>query len=128
MEDLNTALGIGGMFILRLGIPLLITLTVACWLRRLDARWQAEAEQVTEQPVLETEPETEAAAVALRPVEQPCWLINNCPQTVYTRCPAFQQADSPCWKACSQAEGQMRDQCYQCIFFHMRRPIHEPVN
>ena len=39
---LQTAIIIG-MFILRLGIPLIITLLVAYWLRRLDDKWQAEA-------------------------------------------------------------------------------------
>ena len=31
-----------GMFILRFGVPLAITLAVGHWLCRLDARWQAE--------------------------------------------------------------------------------------
>ena len=33
------------MFVLRLGVPLLITVAIAYGLRRLDAKWQAEAEQ-----------------------------------------------------------------------------------
>ncbi|RLT41109.1 MAG: hypothetical protein DWI57_07430 [Chloroflexi bacterium] len=33
-----------GLFLLRLGVPLLITAAVCYGLRRLDTRWQAEAE------------------------------------------------------------------------------------
>jgi len=43
MDGLLQTAVIIGMFILRLGIPLLITLLVAYWLRRLDNKWQAEA-------------------------------------------------------------------------------------
>jgi hypothetical protein len=32
------------MFVLRLGVPLLITVALAYGLKRLDAKWQAEAE------------------------------------------------------------------------------------
>ena len=43
MDGLLQAAIIVGMFILRLGVPLLITLLVAYWLRRLDSKWEAEA-------------------------------------------------------------------------------------
>ncbi len=33
-----------GMFIVRLGVPLAITLAIAYFLRRLDAKWKAEAQ------------------------------------------------------------------------------------
>ena len=43
MEASLQVLAVVGMFILRLGVPLVITLMVGYWLRQLDARWQAEA-------------------------------------------------------------------------------------
>jgi len=43
MDGLLQVAVIVGMFILRLGVPLLITLLVAYWLRRLDSKWEAEA-------------------------------------------------------------------------------------
>ena len=43
MDGLLQVAIIVGMFILRLGVPLLITLLVAYWLRRLDGKWEAEA-------------------------------------------------------------------------------------
>ncbi len=44
MEWLTQGLVILGLFILRLGVPLAIILAVGYGLRRLDAKWQAEAE------------------------------------------------------------------------------------
>jgi len=43
MDGLLQVAVIVGMFILRLGVPLLITLLVAYWLRHLDGKWEAEA-------------------------------------------------------------------------------------
>jgi uncharacterized membrane protein YraQ (UPF0718 family) len=43
MDSLLQTAIIVGMFVLRLGIPLAITLLVGYWLRRLDNKWQAEA-------------------------------------------------------------------------------------
>ena len=44
MEGFYTALIVIGFFILRLGVPLLLTAAICYGLHRLDARWQAEAE------------------------------------------------------------------------------------
>jgi hypothetical protein len=48
MEWWLEVLIIVGFFVLRLGVPLAITLIVGYWLRRLDARWQAEARLAAE--------------------------------------------------------------------------------
>jgi len=44
MNWLSEVVVITGMFVLRLGVPLAITLAVGYLLRRLDAKWQAESE------------------------------------------------------------------------------------
>lgn len=44
MDQLLEVAVITGMFVLRLGVPLAITLAVGYLLRRLDAKWRAEAE------------------------------------------------------------------------------------
>jgi len=44
MGGFYTAMVVLGFFLLRLGVPILITAIVCYGLRRLDARWQAEAE------------------------------------------------------------------------------------
>ena len=44
MESLPNILLLVLMFVMRLGVPLLITVAIAYGLKRLDAKWQAEAE------------------------------------------------------------------------------------
>lgn len=44
MESLPNVLLLVLMFVLRLGVPLLITVALAYGLKRLDAKWQAEAQ------------------------------------------------------------------------------------
>ncbi|HNS02278.1 MAG TPA: hypothetical protein PKM78_07850 [Anaerolineae bacterium] len=48
MESLPNATLLVLLFILRLGVPLLITGAIAYGLKRLDAKWQAEAENGTQ--------------------------------------------------------------------------------
>ncbi|MBX3001031.1 MAG: hypothetical protein KF893_21090 [Caldilineaceae bacterium] len=118
MEGFITAVGILGLFVLRLGIPLLIVIGVGYWLRRLDAKWEAEAHSAARSTVTKVE-------VDLRPVEQPCWVLKKCPEPVYTHCPAFLNSAQPCWLARSRAEGMLPNKCFQCVLFSQRRPVHE---
>jgi hypothetical protein len=121
MDSFYTTVGILGLFILRLGVPLLIIFGVGYGLRRLDAKWEAEAQATTRKAVVKTE-------IELRPVEQPCWVLKNCPEPVYTRCPAFLNGQQPCWLARSRAEGMLPNKCFQCVLFSQRRPVHELAN
>ena len=95
-----------GMFVLRLGMPLLITLAVGYWLRRLDARWQAEAQARREAAIqARQEASDEPKIELLGAIKTCCWEIKGCPETVYIQCPAYHHADLPCWMARFRAEG-----------------------
>ncbi len=83
---------VAGMFVLRLGVPLAITLAVAYALRRLDAKWEAEAQQAR-------------ASVA----------------TVAAQCAFAERKDLPCWVARRQAEGQLSAVCYGCARCALRQ-------
>jgi hypothetical protein len=106
-----------GMFFLRLGVPLLIILAVGYWLRRLDAKWQAEAvaRQAASQMLNNTDitPPLEMFQV----IEISCWVFNDCPEAIRSQCPAFQQPDLPCWLARQRAEGRIPARCYNCELF-----------
>lgn len=102
---------ITGMFVLRLGVPLAITLLVGYWLHRLDARWQAEAEARWTAGQLEPEP---IHSPLLRRLNQPCWLIKGCDETLCSRCPAYCQPNQPCWMAKRSPTGQLPEACYSC--------------
>lgn len=105
-----------GMFVLRLGVPLAITFAVSYWLRRLDAKWQAEA--LARLAASQTEQANSEAQIEMfRPIEPPCRVVRNCPEAVYTDCPAFRHPHRPCWLARYQFEGRLAADCYRCKLF-----------
>ena len=93
MDWLSDSLAVAGLFILRLGVPLAITLAVAYGLRRLDAKWEGEAQRQSRSP--------REATVA--------------------DCRYAGRADMPCWVARRQAEGQLSPECYGCARFALRQ-------
>ncbi len=99
-----------GMFILRLGVPLAVTLGIGYLLRRLDARWEAEA--IAER----THQAAPAELEALKP-ERPCWEIKGCPEEKKAGCPACAFWDIPCWVARLRATGRLPRECYDCALF-----------
>lgn len=100
MDQLFEALIVAGMFLVRLGVPLAITLAIAYALRRLDIRWQAEA--------------MKARHPAQALLEEPCWTQKGCDPKRRTLCPAFQRPDLPCWRARHLVEGRLPSECQTC--------------
>ncbi|MDX1415547.1 MAG: hypothetical protein R3293_15235 [Candidatus Promineifilaceae bacterium] len=97
------AIGIG--FLLRLGIPILLTALLALFLKWLDRRWQAEAE-------------ADAAERAVRyalPVaeRQPCWEVHRCPPGIRDKCIAYSQPETPCWEL-HRVDGRLKPACRNC--------------
>ena len=113
--------GVVGLFFLRLIVPLTIMFAVGYWLRRLDAKWQAEAEarQKTAQrgqPVaLQSLPL--AADDVGQLIRERCWDLRRCASTKRAQCPAFAQPDVLCWQAREQAEGQLPAKCSGCELY-----------
>lgn len=91
--------------VLRLGVPLALTILLAWWLRRLDARWQREGEVLQAQ---------RARRPALTP---PCWETRNCPPERRAACPAFTQTETPCWQIFRDPRGELRATCLDCNVF-----------
>jgi len=118
-----------GMFILRLGVPLAITLAVGYWLRKLDAKWQAEARaRLQQQQAQEKAAAAKSALKMYRVIEQPCWVLKNCPDEARSKCPAVEKPYLPCWMARCQAEGQIPPECYYCHLFSSRQIVETVQN
>lgn len=65
MESLPNLFLLIGMFLLRLGVPFLVTVAIGYMLKRLDAKWQAEADaSVSSQPTPERAHRTAPAHIA----------------------------------------------------------------
>ena len=108
---METILVMIGLFLLRLGVPLAITLAVGYWLRRLDAKWEAEA---AAQRIQEEQP-TELKA--LKTAERPCWEEKGCDEARRAQCPACKFLDIPCWAARLRATGSLPAECPSCARF-----------
>lgn len=104
------------MFILRLGLPLLVTVAIVYWLRRLDARWQAEALQ--ERSSISVAP----IATTIKPLPSPCWIVRSCPEEKRNHCPAYAQPELACWSARKQADGRLPSLCLTCLLFKPTSP------
>lgn len=93
--------------LLRIGIPIGVTLLIGWGLRRLDARWRAEAEA-----------EKANINVMLQTAiwqQNPCWETINCSEEKRKTCPAYNQREKPCWEV-NRANGNLSKQCQNCIY------------
>ena len=103
METITSLLFLLAGLLVRLAIPIAVTALVIYGLRKLDARWQAEA-QIPVQ------------------VEKPkCWEIKGCAPEDVKNCIAG-QSPMPCWQAYRLPNGYLRDECLSCEVFR-----HAPV-
>ncbi len=92
-------------FIIRLAVPLGITVGLAWLLQRLDTRWRAEGLQ---QPLT-------AKGVRIPLHLARCWDINNCAPTQRNACPAHQNPNMECWDV-MRVNGHIQDACRRCRF------------
>jgi hypothetical protein len=91
-------------FLVRLGIPILLTLLAGLFLKWLDKRWQAEAERE----------KIEVQALATNGQERrPCWEIHNCPESLKKNCQAYANPAVPCWEL-FRADGRLKPACQNC--------------
>ena len=115
MDGTVDILVIIGMFVLRLGVPLVFTVGVGYLFRRLDARWEAAAE---------SRPET-VRSKAMAAAKEPCWKEKGCSEDQRSRCPACHFGDIPCWLARLRSEGRLPTKCKDCGRF--TTPAAQPV-
>jgi hypothetical protein len=88
--------------LVRLGIPLTITILLIAWLHRLDTSWQKEARRL---PVV--------------PAGKPCWQIKGCSEEKKKDCPAVANPKTPCWQVFRTRDGVMKEACLGCAVFRL---------
>ncbi len=109
MDTFTPLLAVISGFALRLAIPIGITAIVIYFLKSLDVRWQAEAEE----------------KLLLPTVEKPkCWETHGCSAEKRESCPSY-QSEQPCWQAFREESGYLQERCLGCVVFQ-KAPI--PVN
>jgi hypothetical protein len=99
MSDATVAFAILVGLIVRLGVPVLVTVLAVVALRQLDARWQAEAK-----------------SMPLK-VEKPrCWQAQGCAPSDRKACAGF-KSPLPCWQVFRLPSGYLNEKCLGCKVF-----------
>ncbi len=100
MESVNAFFSIAGGLAIRLGLPVGITALLIWVMRKLDARWQAEAnEQAAPQPAIS---------------RVRCWEKKSCPTEKLETCKAYQRQEIPCWQVFRHQNGELQQACIGC--------------
>ncbi|MCK5054338.1 MAG: hypothetical protein KAR65_08670 [Anaerolineales bacterium] len=105
-EFIATLVVIGGL-LLRIGIPVGVTAILVFALRRLDQRWQREAQQATNSEIRQTSLFAQIH----------CWATHKCPQENRDECPAFLENNQPCWQVFRDGSGDLPQKCLDCPVF-----------
>ncbi len=103
---------LAALFLLRLGIPVAITIGVCALLRCFDRKWEEEAQRNATQSAA---PSTEGAPASSKPL--PCWLIKGCSTQQRDECPAYLNQTLPCWLVRLRVEGRVPQLCANCDLF-----------
>lgn len=90
--------------LLRLAIPVALTILLAMFLKWLDKRWQAETDW---------EKAELTALVESGKERLPCWEVHNCPQNLRNNCKAYTNPATPCWEV-FRINGNLKPACRSC--------------
>lgn len=100
METLTSILVLLTGVVLRLIVPLALTVLVVVALRRLDARWQTQAE---------------LERAAMEKGEAVCWKeLGLSSKEIQTR---LSSGERPCWQTSRLPNGHLREECLDCEVF-----------
>ncbi len=96
------------LFVVRIGIPIALTLAFGYWLERKLRPPEAPAETL------------ESVHVARKRsniIRLHCWDIKRCEPAQRAQCAAYQHPNLPCWLAIQVEGGKVREQCFTCGFY-----------
>ena len=99
METVTSFLAVIAGLLLRLALPIIGTIILIYFLRKLDAHWQEEAQLVP---------------VSIQKVE--CWKIKGCSPEQQKDCVAA-ASSLPCWQVYRLPNGYLREKCISCEVF-----------
>ena len=124
MESLTDALVILAMFLVRLGVPIVITVALGYFFHRLDQKWQQEAE--AQRRAVQPQPRSGMGQGQQMPsfvlAGAPCWEVKGCDEAKRENCPAGKlPTTTPCWLTRTQVVGRLPAACPQCELYNMAR-------
>ncbi len=113
-QPIVDALIVLGMFLLRIGLPIILLFALGYWLQKKMHPQEAD------------KPSQRTAGARLLPFRQSqttssssthCWDVKHCDLTVRAQCPAYASPDLPCWLALQAAGVKLRDECHTCEWY-----------
>ncbi|MFN2188683.1 MAG: hypothetical protein ACK2T3_07955 [Candidatus Promineifilaceae bacterium] len=106
------------LFALRCVLPLAITLAFGYLMNRLVDRWQAEdASREQESPETDEMIPVLPKGMRLPTIDIPCWVFNNCEESIVKDCVAYANPSIPCYVARMQADGKLPKRCANCEIY-----------
>ena len=89
------------MFLLRVGVPIALTIALGKWLeKKLAPR--------AEKPI---------ARPNSKIIQLHCWDIKRCAPSVRAQCSAYKHPELPCWLAIQADGGHVRAECFTCALY-----------
>lgn len=120
MTPVSETIALIALFIVRLGVPLAVTVLITWALKSLDVRWQAEAEARQATAIVNAGQALPAAFKSPQAQQTPCWVLRNCGEARRSACIACKEPGLPCWMARLRADGRLPSTCYGCALFKLR--------
>ena len=110
MEGLTTVSAVILLILLRVAIPIAVTILFIKLLKWLDERWKQDADVEN--------------AKAIQVGNIGCWEVNKCPAEQRARCKAYNNPDKPCWQVLREQNGRLQERCIGCdVFQHAPMPL-----
>lgn len=103
MNDSMLWLSVAAGLLVRIGVPALLLVGMVWLMRRLDARWQAEARRQAAPPTVRMDP--------------PCWELHACPSAHCDTCMVQGHTEAPCWQQLRDEAGNLPARCLACELF-----------
>jgi hypothetical protein len=95
--------------VIRIALPVAVTLIAVWVLSRLDKRWQKETDA---NPNL----------VVAGPRNPGCWDTHNCSAEDRAKCTAYSHPETPCWQIRRDQRGFLQETCLGCEVFQNAIP------
>lgn len=101
-----------GLFFLRIGIPVMVTVAIG----ELISRSMAAREDASDS-------EQAVAGSDGYQLSPRCWDVVNCDPAVRRNCPAYLRPQVPCWLALQLAGRELPEKCFSCEIFHRTQSV-----
>jgi hypothetical protein len=112
MQNLQTSIAVIVGLLIRLGIPIGVTVVFVWLLSRLDRRWEEGAR---------ISPGKQVTSI-IRARNPGCWEINKCTVENRKNCTAYLHPETPCWQVFRNSDGRLKPACIGCKVF-LEAPI-----